>query len=74
VIRESVRYKLIEGIGLDRKYFNLKNRKHYRCPCDICARAKMHKISFPVVRDRMVSLIPGVVGNPGNLPPDQVNF
>ena len=59
VIRESVRNKLIEGIVLDRKYFNIKNRKHYRCPCDICARAKMHKISFPAVRDRMVGLVPG---------------
>ena len=27
VIRESVRNKLVEGIVLDRKYFNLKNRK-----------------------------------------------
>ena len=59
VIRESVRNRLMEGIVLDRKYFNLKNRKSYRCPCDICARAKMHKISFPAVRDRVVGLVPG---------------
>mgnify|MGYP000930924089 FL=1 len=45
IIRESVRTKLIEGIVLDRKYFNLKSRKHYRFPCNICARAKMHQIS-----------------------------
>lgn len=59
VIREAVRTKLIEGITLDQKYFNLKNRKSYRCPCDICARAKMHKISFPAVRDRLAGLTPG---------------
>jgi hypothetical protein len=59
VIRESVRNKLVEEIVLDRKYFNRKYQKHYRCPCDICARAKMHKISFPAVRDRMVGLVPG---------------
>ena len=59
VIRESVRNKLIEGIVLDRKYFNLKNRKNYRCPCDICSRAKMHRVSFPAVRDRMAGLTPG---------------
>jgi len=59
VIRESVRNKLLEGIVLDRKYFNIKNRKSYRCPCDICARAKMHRISFPAVRDRLAGLTPG---------------
>ena len=59
VIRESVRNKLIEGIVLDRKYFNLKNRKKYRCPCDICNRARMHRVSFPAVRDRMAGLTPG---------------
>ena len=59
VIREAVRTHLIEGIALDRKYFNLKNRKGYRCPCDICARAKAHKTSFPAVRDRMEGLVPG---------------
>ena len=59
VIRESVRNKLIEGIVLDRKYFNLKNRKKYRCPCDICYRARMHRVSFPAVRDRMAGLTPG---------------
>ena len=59
VIRESVRNKLIEGIILDRKYFNLKSRKSYRCPCDICNRAKMHRISFPAVRERMDGLTPG---------------
>jgi hypothetical protein len=41
---------------LDRKYFNSKSRKHYRCPCDICSRAK---ISFSAVRDRLAGLIPG---------------
>ena len=59
IIRESVRNKLVEGIVLDRKYFNLKNRKNYRCPCDICSRAKMHRVSFPAVRDRMAGLTPG---------------
>jgi hypothetical protein len=59
IIRESVRTKLIEGITLDRKYFNTKSRKSYRCPCDICARAKAHKTSFPAVRDRMEGLVPG---------------
>ena len=59
VIRESVRNKLIEGITLDRKYFNIKSRKSYRCACDICARAKMHRVSFPAVRDRLVGLTPG---------------
>ena len=50
-IREAVRNKLIEGVTLNRKFFNVKNRKSYRCACDICARAKMHQISFPLVRD-----------------------
>jgi hypothetical protein len=59
IIRESVRTKPIEGIVLDCKYFNSKSRKHCRCPCDICSRAKMHKISFPAVRDRLAGLIPG---------------
>lgn len=59
VIREAVRTHLIEGIALDRKFFNAKSRKSYRCPCDICARAKAHKISFPAVRDRMEGLVPG---------------
>ena len=54
VIREAVRNRLIEGIVLDRKYFNLKSRKQYRCSCDICARAKMHRVSFPAVRYRLV--------------------
>ena len=47
-IREAVRNKLIEGVTLDRKFFNVKSRKSYRCACDICARAKMHQISFPL--------------------------
>ena len=59
VIRETVRNRLIEGIVLDRKYFNLKSRKQYRCSCDICARAKMHRVLFPAVRDRLVGLLPG---------------
>ena len=59
VIREAVRNRLIEGIVLDRKYFNLKSSKQYRCSCDICARAKMHRVSFPAVRDRLVGLLPG---------------
>lgn len=46
VIRESVRTKLIEGIVLDRKYFNAKHRKSYRCPCDICTRAKCIRFLF----------------------------
>ena len=50
-IREAVRNELIEGVTLDRKFFNVKSRKTYRCACDICARAKMHQISFPPVRD-----------------------
>jgi hypothetical protein len=59
IVRESVRNKLVEGIVLDRKYFNLKNRNNYRCPCDIFSRAKMHRVSFPAVRDRMAGLTPG---------------
>ena len=59
VIREAVRNRLIEGIVLDRKYFNLKSRKQYRCSCDICARAKMLRVFFPAVRDRLVGLLPG---------------
>ena len=55
----AVRNRLIEGIVLDRKYFNLKSRKQYRCSCDICARAKMNRVSFPAVRDRLVGLLPG---------------
>ena len=51
-IREAVRNKLIEGVTLDRKFFNVKSRKSYRCACDICARARMHQISFSPVRDR----------------------
>ena len=31
----------------------------YRCSCDICARAKMHQISFAAVRDRLDGLSPG---------------
>ena len=58
-IREVVRNKLIEGVTLDRKFFNVKSRKSYRCACDICARAKMHQISFPPVRDRLEGLSPG---------------
>ena len=58
-IREAVRSKLIEGVTLDRKFFNVKSRKSYRCACDICARAKMHQISFPPVRDRLEGLSPG---------------
>jgi hypothetical protein len=60
IIRESVRNKLVEGIiVLDRKYFNLKNRKNYICPYDIGSRAKMHRVSFLAVRDRMAGLTPG---------------
>ena len=55
-IREAVWNKLIEG---DRKFFNVKNRRSYRCACDICARAKMHQIAFPPVRDRLEGLSPG---------------
>jgi hypothetical protein len=58
-IREAVRNKLIEGVVLDRKHFTTKGRKGYKCPCDVCARAKMHRISFPSVRDRLVGLSPG---------------
>lgn len=42
LIQESVRNRLIVEITLDWKYFNLRNRKNYRCPCDI----------FPTVGDR----------------------
>ena len=59
VIREAVWNRLIEGIVLDRKYFNLKSWKKYRCSCNICARAKMHPVSYPAVRDRLVGLLPG---------------
>ena len=55
----AVRNKLIEGVTLDRKFFNVKSRRSYRCACDICARAKMHQISFPPVRDRLEGLPPG---------------
>ena len=34
-IREAVNNKLIEGVTLDYKFFNVKNRKSYRCVCDI---------------------------------------
>ena len=50
---------MIEGVTLDRKFFNVKSRKSYRCACDICARAKMHQISLPPVRDRLEGLSPG---------------
>jgi hypothetical protein len=56
---EAVRNKLVDGITLDRKYFSSKGRKSYRCACDICAKSKMHKISFPAVRDRLKGLSPG---------------
>jgi len=56
---EAVRNKLLDGISLDRKYFSSKGRKSYRCSCDVCARAKMHKSSFPAVRDRIKGLVPG---------------
>ena len=59
IIREAVRNKLIEGVTLDRKYFTKRGRSKYRCPCDVCSRAKMHKISFPAVRDRLSGLFPG---------------
>ena len=58
-IREAVLNKLIEGVTLDCKYFNIKSRKSYRRACDICARAKMHQISFPPVGDRLEGLSPG---------------
>jgi hypothetical protein len=56
---EAVRNKLVEGISLDRKYFSAKGRKSYKCACDVCARAKMHEVSFPAVRDRLKGLSPG---------------
>ena len=58
-IREAVRNKLIEEVTLDRKFFKVKRRKSYRCACDICARAKMHQISIPPVRDRLEGLSSG---------------
>ena len=57
-IREAVHNKLIEGVTLDCKFFNVKNRKSYLCACDICARSKMHQISFPPVSDRLGGLSP----------------
>ena len=61
-ILEAVRNKLIEGVPLDSKLFNVKDRKSsYRCVCDICAQAKMHQISFPPMRNRLEGLLsPGV--------------
>ena len=58
-IREAFRNKLIEGVTLDCKCVNVKSRKSYRCVWDIWARAKMHQISFPPVRDRLEGLSPG---------------
>ena len=49
----------LRGVTLDRKFFNVKNLKSYRCACDVCARAKMHQILFPHVRDRLEELSPG---------------
>ena len=60
VIREAVRHKLVEGITLDCKYFNLKSRTRYRYPSDVCARVKMHRISLPTICNRLVGLSPGL--------------
>ena len=59
VLREAIRSQLIQGVTLDRKYFTKKHQSKYKCLCDICARAKMTRVSFPAVRDRRLGLTPG---------------
>jgi transposase InsO family protein len=51
ILREAVRTQLVEGVSLPRSCFTKKGRTKFKCLCDICARAKIARISFPRVCD-----------------------
>ena len=40
------------------KKVNITNRKSHWCSCDTCARAKMHQVLLPAVRDRLEGMSP----------------
>ena len=62
ILREAVRTQVIEGVSLPRSCFiTKKSKKKFKCLCDVCARAKITRHSFPEVRDRMKGLRPGDV-------------
>ena len=44
---------------LDCKFFNVKNRRSYRCACDICARAKNASDFFSPCAQSAGGLYPG---------------
>lgn len=52
----AVRTQLVEGVSLPRSCFTKKGRTKFKCLCDICARAKIARISFPRVRDRLIGI------------------
>jgi hypothetical protein len=51
--------QLVEGVSLPRSCFTKKGRTKFKCLCDICARAKIARISFPRVRDRLIGISSG---------------
>jgi hypothetical protein len=59
ILREAVRTQLIVGVTLPRSCFSKKGRSKFKCLCDVCARAKSTRASFPCVRDRLLGLRPG---------------
>ena len=59
ILRETVRTQLIEGVTLPRSSFSSRAKKKYRCLCDVCARAKIHRASFPASRESNRYTVPG---------------
>jgi hypothetical protein len=49
ILKQAVRQNLIQGVHLHKRHFTNKSPKHM---CDICARMKMTRISFPASRDK----------------------
>ena len=60
ILREAVRTQLIEGVPLPRSSFSSRAKKKYRCLCDVCARAKIHRrASLAVCRESTRYTVPG---------------
>ena len=61
ILREAVRNQLVTGVRLDRKFFSTKARQKFKALCDICAKAKISRVSLPrsLEQDQVAELRPG---------------
>jgi hypothetical protein len=62
ILKEAVRNSVVTGVALERWQFNAKeSKKRHQGVCDICAKTKITRASFPRNPHRLDNLSPGDV-------------